>query len=103
MESYSQLLRADFLTARCETWSSGCSGTRGGGGGGCGGAAGGGAGDAAPRPEFEPDDDARRARVGGGDGRRWRQRLGGGGVEVGCGDRARCQFPSLWKDRIQKI
>ena len=60
MESYSQLLRAGFLTARYETWSSGCSGTRGGGGGGCSGAAGGGSGDAAPRPEFEPDDDARR-------------------------------------------
>ena len=73
MESYmySQLLRADFLTARYETLRSGCSGTRGGGGG-CGGTAGGGAGDAAPRPEFEPDDDARRARVGGGDGRRRR-------------------------------
>ena len=22
---------------------------------------------------------------------------------TGCGDRARCQFPSLWKDRIRKI
>ena len=63
MESYSQLLRAGFLTARYETWSSGCSGTRGGDGGGCSGAAGGGSGAAAPRPEFEPDDDARRARA----------------------------------------
>ena len=62
MESYSQLLRADFLTARYEILRSGCSGMRGGGGGGCGGIAGGGAGDAAPRPEFEPDDDAPRRR-----------------------------------------